>query len=429
MGEVIRMNLQMKKLNVVIMGQDCHKFIGMCLESVKDANQIIYCDGGSSDGTLGYLTKIKGDWTEKIRIIRNPYNQEDPKMNGKQRNFYLNTLKKHHMNEWCLVLDADEIVEDFSKLQDFVNTIKPEAEDILCSPKMRHLIGDFGHEDSTVPTHFVLHRLFKVREDLFYPELEHSVLNGKEVRSANIQPTTIWHLAYTPNMWDIKKRYDNHLAKSNMHTPEFLNQWYKAHLFGTYPTSQINPVELPSQLLDEFGIDKDELYFENRGLEVKHFIDASHWKEFFKCKNAIELGCGLGPRVYAMNTAGIDAAGIELSKYAVSKKMHPHIIQGDILDNPKMGNYDLSIAYDILEHLNYKDLSKAIDNLIHYSKKHILVSVPVIGDPNLEADPTHIIKEDREWWVNRFEEKNCKLIETPEHFLFKEQLLIFEVDK
>jgi len=130
-----------------------------------------------------------------------------------------------------------------------------------------------------------------------------------------------------------------------------------------------------------------------------------------------------------MNTAGIDAAGIELSKYAVSKKMHPHIIQGDILDNPKMGNYDLSIAYDILEHINYKDLSKAIDNLIHYSKKHILVSVPVIGDPNLEADPTHIIKEDREWWVNRFEEKNCKLIETPEHFLFKEQLLIFEVDK
>ena len=425
MGEVIRMNLQMKKLNVVIMGQDCHKFIGMCLESVKDANQIIYCDGGSSDGTLGYLTKIKGDWTEKIRIIRNPYNQEDPKMNGKQRNFYLDCLKKHHRNEWCLVLDADEIVEDFSKLQDFVNTIKPEAEDILCSPKMRHLIGDFGHEDSTVPTHFVLHRLFKVREDLFYPELEHSVLNGKEVRSANIQPTTIWHLAYTPNMWDIKKRYDNHLAKSNMHTPEFLNQWYKAHLFGTYPTSQINPVELPSQLLDEFGIDKDELYFENRGLETNHFIDAIHWKDFFKCTNAIEFGCGKGPRVYAMKNVGIEAKGIEISEFAVNNKIHHDVYHGSVLDF-EWQNFDLAIAYDLLEHISYEDLDDAIQNLYDSTNKHILVSVPVIGDPNLEADPTHIIKEDREWWVKQFVSKGLKEVEVPQHFLYREQLMIFE---
>ena len=42
----------MEKLVVVIMGQNCEKFIGMCLESVKESDAIVYCDGGSTDGTL-----------------------------------------------------------------------------------------------------------------------------------------------------------------------------------------------------------------------------------------------------------------------------------------------------------------------------------------------------------------------------------------
>ena len=278
----------MEKLNVVIMGQNCQKFIGMCLESVQDANQIIYCDGGSTDGTLGYLTKIKGDWTEKIRIIRNPYDQEDPTMNGKQRNFYLDCLKKYHMGEWCLALDADEIVEDLSKIKEFVNTVQPEAEDILCSVKMRHLIGDFGHEDATQPTHFVPHRLFKVTEDLSYPEVEHPVLQGKDRRSANIQPTTIWHLAYCGFMWDIKKRYENHMKKSNMHTPGFLEEWKDAHLLGLYPRTQFNIQEIPKVITDEFKINKEKWYFKTRKLESKHWLDVLDWIDYFKLgdKNA-----------------------------------------------------------------------------------------------------------------------------------------------
>ncbi len=37
----------MNKLNVCIMGQDCEKYLPMCLESVKDADNIVYVDGGS----------------------------------------------------------------------------------------------------------------------------------------------------------------------------------------------------------------------------------------------------------------------------------------------------------------------------------------------------------------------------------------------
>jgi len=415
---------KMNKLNVVVMGQDCEKFIGMCLDSVKGADKIIYCDGGSVDLSEQVAEKFNA------RVIYNKYDQEDRTMNGKQRNFYLDYLKKNHLGEWVLVLDADEIVEDFSKLKEFVNQIQPDAEDILCSVKMRHLIGDLGHEDATVPIHFVPHRLFKVTEDLFYPEVEHPVLQREEGRSANIMPTTIWHLAYTPNMWDIKKRYDNHMKKSNMHTPEFLAGWYKAHLFGQYPISQVNPVELPKQLLDEFGIDRDELYFNGRNkMQVNHYQDAIDWKGFFNPKSVALFGCGFGQRVKALEAIDVPAFGFELSKYAVKNSLSLNVQEWDICEPLIMdsdGGHDLIVAYDLLEHLAYDKIEKAIENLVSYSKKYILVSVPVKGDPNLEADPTHIIKETKEWWVKQFTDKGLKQVEVPQHFLFGNQLMIFE---
>ena len=410
----------MAKLVVMIMGQNCEKTIGMCLKSVKDADSIIYCDGGSTDKTKEIIMKAEG----KINTIHNPYDQEDIKMNGKQRNFYLDYLKEHFMGDWVLCLDADEIVEDFSRLKEFVNNIQKPAEDMLCSIKMRHLIGDLGHEDSTQPIHFVPHRLFKVRSCLTYPEVEHPVLNyGPKTRSANLQCTTIWHLAYVPNMWEIKKRYENHLAKSQMHPKEYLKDWFFAHLFGTYPRKQFNPVELPKELLEEFGVDPDELYFNGRTkMEVKHYQDAIDWKEFFLPDDVIIWGCGFGQRMRVLRSLGVDAIGYEKSEYAA--RSSPKIFNRDITDPEDLGEADLVVAYDVLEHVPYEDLDKAINNLM--GGKKILVSIPYRGTPNCDADPTHIIKEDRGWWVQKFTDKGLKEVEVPEHFLYRDQLLIFE---
>src|SRR3990167_6893906 len=81
-----------QKLIVVIMGQNCEKFLPMCLESVKQADGIVYCDGGSKDKTLNYLEqrwfcefeKLTKEYLNQIggkilewRIIKNKYNQED----------------------------------------------------------------------------------------------------------------------------------------------------------------------------------------------------------------------------------------------------------------------------------------------------------------------------------------------------------------
>ena len=165
-----------ERLVCVVMGQDCEKFIGMCLNSVKDADAIVYCDGGSTDGTLKYLNThgfqsnpngIKDIGEGDARnstwdIIQNEYNQEDKGMNGKQRNFYLKYIKEKYPGWWCLVLDADEIVDGLNKFKDIIQTA---PKDRLYSPRMRHLIGDLTHEDATYEEHFVLHRLFYINND------------------------------------------------------------------------------------------------------------------------------------------------------------------------------------------------------------------------------------------------------------------------
>ncbi len=417
----------MAKLIVTIMGQNCEKFIGMCLDSVKDADAIIYCDGGSKASFWEYMSKtIKpGVKYSKFHNIQNKWNPEDPQMNGKQRNFYLKYLKENYPDDWALCLDADELVEDLQKIKDFINKRDPGMYNV----KMRHFIGNIGHEDATKPVHIVPGRLFKISEAKGYPLHSHPVLEG-ELRDACLD-TTIWHMGHLPveYMDYILKRYNQHAEDSVIHNQNFLKQWKLSHLFGQYPAKLINPVELPKQILDRYEIDKDEFYFANRGLEVKHFIDAIHWKEFFKCESVIEFGCGKGPRVFAMQSIGIDAKGYEISNFAISNKLCKKIWEANITeDAPICGlpEQDLSIGYDILEHIEYSKLDKAIYNIIKTTKKYILISVPVLGDPNLEADPTHIIKEDKEWWIKKFTDKELKLIPTPEHFLYKEQIMIFE---
>jgi len=430
----------MTKLNVVIMGQNCEKFIGMCLESVKEADNIIYCDGGSTDKTFEKIGEfyVKHLPNKTHEIIKNPFDQEDKGMNGKQRNFYLNYLKEHYMGEWALALDADEVVGNLNKIKELLTTIPQEQENRLVSIKMRHFIGDLGKEDADQKEHFVPNRLFKVREELVYPELEHSVLwimkDGKALNEeelgkyvARYSGTTIWHLAYCSGIWDIKKRYLNHLKKSEMHTKEFMDGWYFSHLFGIYPTTPIRAMDIPPIILKEFLIDPDKIYFMNRRtLEVKHFVMSSQWIKHFNPKIVLDLGCGLGMYGYALTMWGVEYQGLDISKWAIENTIYKSlkIKQGDITEPQDFKDFDLVLCIDILEHLEEKDLDKTLELIKNYGK-NFLFSIPFIGDSNLESDPTHKIKKERQWWINKISNK-FRVKEVPDYFVFKHQMLIGE---
>jgi glycosyltransferase involved in cell wall biosynthesis len=410
-------------LVVCIMGQNCEKFISMCYESIQNADEIIYCDGGSTDGTLRYIWE-RGINNLKVKIIENPYDQDDKGMNGKQRNFYLSYLKQNHPDDWALCLDADEVVEDLSKIKEFVKN----AQYGCYSVKMRHFIGDLGHEDAVSPVHYVLNRLFKISEVKGYPEVEHPVLipNGQVGR---LDLTTIWHLSYIPNLFEFKKKYENHLKKSNMHNPEYLKGWYYSHLFGSYPKSQVNPVDIPSIILNHFGVDKDEFYFQNRGLEVKHFMMFKSWLDYylnikpvFPVK-VLELGCGFGPFGVVAKINNCEYTGIEISKYATNlNPFRLNLVNADITKYETQDTYDICLFVDILEHISYENIDNLLQRFIKSGKLYIF-SIPFKGDANLEQDNTHIIKEGKDWWLNKLS-NYLSISEAPPEWAFSNQILV-----
>ena len=143
-------------------------------------------------------------------------------------------------------------------------------------------------------------------------------------------------------------------------------------------------------------------------------------------KDIILIGDGLGVRTYFCKQIGLKVIGTDISDWAVKNSYVPDIyVKDDITDCKLDAVAKLVVAYDVLEHIPYEKLESAIKNLIRLSTKWILVSVPVIGDPNLLNDPTHIIKESKEWWIEQFVREGLVHVSTPDHFLYKEQLLIF----
>lgn len=239
------------KVVAIIMGQDCEKFIRMCLESVWNADKIIYLDGGSTDATLHIVGNSfdPDDKTIDGEIIENRYNQDDPQMNGKQRNFYLKYLKENYKDWTCLCLDADEVLMD-NGIQ-IIKQVMPETG--LVSPRIHHFIGDLGHEDATRDKHYVPNRLFKITDDLSYPEFEHPVLQGKQTQLST-EAVEIWHLREVLGIFGSNKKHLNNKAKSNIHSQKYLDWWHKAMIFGYYPKKPVYYGAIPTPIKNYFDL-------------------------------------------------------------------------------------------------------------------------------------------------------------------------------
>ena len=434
----------MQNLIISYIGDSCSEFLPLSFDSIKDiAEKIIFVWGMKDIETKKILDKYKEELKNKLIVIESEYNQEYKGQNGKQRNIYLKYLQTNHKGDLNLTLDPDEVIDD--RFKDFLKSkeIETMTDNHILSIHMRHTIRDLATEDATVEQHFVHNRMFKVNDDLFYPESEHPVLISKspDVKYGYTNMFTIWHLGSSREMFAIKKKYDNHRQKSEMHTPQFLRQWLNWHLFGTYPCKRFDPRKLPSIVKKHFEIIDDEIYFLNRGLELKHFIDCNHWISHYELRGeqastALPLvlfcGDGLGVRTFAMRAMGIDANGFDISEWAVNNNIgrfgEEIYWQADVLNEIKKDvvHYLLVVIYDILEHIDYKDIDNALDRIYNLGEREFLFSIPFIGDPNLERDNTHKIKETKEWWVKKIESHGFKIKPTPEYFQFTQQIVVAE---
>lgn len=438
----------------------------MSLNSIKDvADHIIFIDGGSTDNTIkelydrGFVNyeNIKEDieikklpLTIKRILIKRRYEHEHPGANGRARICYLDFIKKHFDGHYCLVLDPDEVVEKPENLKVMIkmceedNRLNDKSRSLACSIQMKHLIDGLGYEDiyythnefnDQIGPHFVPQRFFRIDKDLFYEEREHPVLGSKTgIISDKTNHITIWHLAYAlPNILSLKKRYNLHVQKSKMHSKEFLRWWYISRLEGSFPVQKIKLDELPKQIKDFFGIEEDELYYRDRvDMDKKYFIDAIQWKNYFRPKNALFCGCGAGQRVLSMSQLDVDAIGFDKSVWIVENtpyedlKKQGRIEVGDIrkMEKFKQGKFDLVVCYDILEHLEEKDLDKTLKEVRRVGREDYVFSIPFIGHTDLYKDKTHKIFQSREWWKNKLIEIGFEIKDVPKHFQFIYQLII-----
>jgi len=142
-------------------------------------------------------------------------------------------------------------------------------------------------------------------------------------------------------------------------------------------------------------------------------------------KDIIFIGDGLGVRTLPAKMMGLNVLGTDISQYAIEHSFCIENMTKDDITNTKLiEQAKLVVCYDVLEHLKYEDLDRALKNIFTLGLNFVF-SIPFEGDPNLEADPTHIIKEDKEWWVEKLSEYfNIK--DAPQDWLFANQILIGE---
>jgi len=174
----------------------------------------------------------------------------------------------------------------------------------------------------------------------------------------------------------------------------------------------------------------DKEYFKRSKLERKHFFEMIVWEDFFSPKNILLVGDGLGHRTYAGSIIGMDVIGCDLPEVIEQVpylEIKERYFEGDIRKLSCVGDSyaDLTVAYDVLEHLEtIEDVEKALKELYRVSGKYIIISVPNIDDKHLYDDKTHHIFKSRGWWIYKVRQAGFEVMETPNNFIFKEQLIV-----
>lgn len=135
--------------------------------------------------------------------------------------------------------------------------------------------------------------------------------------------------------------------------------------------------------------------------------------EIKKYDKILDFGCAKGYLVKALRLLHRNAYGYDISDYAKSKV--PEDTKPYILENLRDQYFDWVISKDVFEHIQYRELDMVINTLrsmcdnmfvivpLGYEIKGVISTKRYYAPAN-ELDKTHIIREEIEWWEDKFEE-------------------------
>lgn len=142
-----------------------------------------------------------------------------------------------------------------------------------------------------------------------------------------------------------------------------------------------------------------EEYEHGQGWEKIFANYADHIVKEINPKKTLDVGCAVGFLVEALADRGVDAYGIDISDYAIAnvrKDMKSRCMVQSALA-PIEERYDLITCIEVLEHLENKDISLAIQRMCEATDDIIFSSTPF--DYNEES---HISVHTPEYWAEQF---------------------------
>lgn len=141
-----------------------------------------------------------------------------------------------------------------------------------------------------------------------------------------------------------------------------------------------------------------------------------------KQQTILDFGCAKGYVVKAFRLLNRKAYGADISDYAIKncpveiKKYLHKICPYEKIPIVKSKVYDWIIAKDVLEHINYEHIDGVLKTL-REAGNGLFVIVP-LGDskkyviPAYEVDKTHVIRENMEWWKEKFVNDGYKIVKS-----------------
>ena len=165
--------------------------------------------------------------------------------------------------------------------------------------------------------------------------------------------------------------------------------------------------------------DKD--YFESNSksnygsyMDYPFFKDFAYyvWKKFLP-RTLLEVGCAKGFMVKWFNRLGVDAFGVDISKYAVDN-CPPEIANkmtcGDFSQTRWSGTvYDLVLCLETTEHIPEEKMESFIKNLYDSTGEWCIITTPIVpkgyvreDDPKKDNDESHISLHDKDYWCDAF---------------------------
>jgi SAM-dependent methyltransferase len=159
--------------------------------------------------------------------------------------------------------------------------------------------------------------------------------------------------------------------------------------------------EKPENAFDEYyyqmgcgrPYQRDEEWLHAFDLIAERIIEEIH------PRSVLDAGCAMGFLVEALRKRGVEAFGVDISEYAISK-VDPSISEycwaGSITD-PFPQHYDLIVTIEVLEHMPKEAAESAVENFCRFSNDVLFSS----GDQDLR-EVTHVNLHPAEYWASLF---------------------------